>query len=575
MKKRIILISLLGLLILVGLVFFLKRKHFFSAKAIPIQDKIERRPSEPVLDNWHPDGNAKKKERVHYAVILNGANDLSLPPEQIAQVPTDQPLLLTIEMWGSRYYNQMNYLSLQQISQGKHDEKIKLFCQDVLEKHPRAYLRWNPEMELPGHHVPWLNDPAAYIAAFRHFATLVRTYVPQVQIVWGPAGYPGALEFWPGEEYVDWISISLNGQNELQAGSYPRADSIPVLLRRKLHRLRFVDKPVLILGSEEVSQRNYRTAWLKDHVQLVAEETAIYGRHLQADGDPTGKQGEKTPLQLGVYDPHLLLAQEEAIDVEHLFVDFENLANGRFQTAFEGVISRGHDAIVTVEPMERQEDLVDRNVLAHILAGQYDSVFQEIYGLIGNAGQRVYLRFAHEMEIPITRYPWQSQDPVLYIKAFRHFMQLQDDSITNILRVWGPAGDRGSLEWWPGEDVVDLISIAIYGLPDKNITDPNQQESFARIFERKYRRMRFVNKPIFITEFGVKGPEAYQSDWLADAAQVIKANPQIVSINYFNMVDSPEVWGDIDAPDWSINRRSFSRFVALLSSRRTQQGMVR
>ena len=567
MKKQIISLSLLGLLLLVGLLFFFKRKHFFSSKAVPIRDKIETRTVEPVLDIWHPDSPAEETEMVHFALILNGSPDWTLTVEQMAQIPRDRPLLLTVEMWGSLSYNPMNYLALQHISEGKHDEKIKALCQRVLTRYPQVYLRWNPEMELPGHHLPWLNDPAAYIAAFRHFAKVVRASVPQTQMVWGPAAYPGALEFWPGEEYVDWLSISLNSQNELKTSTYPREDSLPVLLRRKLHRLRFIHKPVLILGSEQVSQGVYQTDWLSDFHQLRATEKAIYGKHLPQGGDPKKELATSTPLQLGVYDPHLLLAKEEAISVEHLFVDFDNLADGRFQTAFEGVISRGHDVIVTVEPMEPQETLVDRNILAHILEGQYDSVFQEIYGIIGNAGQRVYLRFAHEMEIPITRYPWQSQDPVVYIKAFRHFMQLQDDSITNILRVWGPAGDRGSLEWWPGDDVVDLISVAIYGLPDKNITDPKLQESFAKIFERKYRRMRFVQKPLFITEFGVKGPEAYQSDWLAAAAQVIRENSQIVGINYFNMVDSPEVWGDIDAPDWSINRSSFRRFVDLLPDR--------
>ena len=105
-------------------------------------------------------------------------------------------------------------------------------------------------------------------------------------------------------------------------------------------------------------------------------------------------------------------------------------------------------------------------------------------------------------------------------------------------------------------DVVDFISIAIYGLPDKNITDPEKQESFNTIFKRKNWRMRFIDKPIFITEFGVKGPEDYQTEWLIKAAKVIGENPQIVGINYFNMTDTPKAWGEIKPPDWSITKKN-------------------
>jgi beta-mannanase len=114
---------------------------------------------------------------------------------------------------------------------------------------------------------------------------------------------------------------------------------------------------------------------------------------------------------------------------------------------------------------------------------------------------------------------------------------------------------------------VDFVSVAIYGLPDKNITDPKKQESFSTIFYRKYWRVRLLNKPIFITEFGVKGPEEYQTNWLEAAAVVIRENQQIVGINYFNMSDTPKAWGEIKPPDWSITKKSFYAFIDKLNEK--------
>jgi beta-mannanase len=133
------------------------------------------------------------------------------------------------------------------------------------------------------------------------------------------------------------------------------------------------------------------------------------------------------------------------------------------------------------------------------------------------------------------------------------------------MRVWGPAGDRGAMEWWPGEDVVDFVSIAIFALPGKNITDPKKQEPFRAIYERKFRRIHFAGKPVLVTEFGVKGPEDFKRQWLYGAAGVIEKHKEISGVSYFNLADNPEVWGDIPAPDWSITRATFEKFVEKLS----------
>jgi beta-mannanase len=268
---------------------------------------------------------------------------------------------------------------------------------------------------------------------------------------------------------------------------------------------------------------------------------------------------------IGVYDPDKKLTTLPVITAEHIFTDFTEVTDNSFEKKFNAVVKRNHDVIVTIEPFYRKFGITDSSVLSKTLNGQFDKEFNKIFNIISNVKQIVYLRWAHEMEIPIHRYGWQSQDPVKYINAYRYFMLFRKNKASNIKFVWGPAGDRGSIDYWPGEDVVDYISIAIYGLPDKNITDPNQQESFDQIFKRKSYRMRFLNKPIFITEFGVKGNHDFQSNWLKDAAKTINNNKQIFGICYFNSKDTPNAWGDIKAPDWAISKKSFMNFYNALN----------
>lgn len=453
--------------------------------------------------------------------------------------------------------------ALDMVADGEFDDALHSLCRIIPEK-KRIYLRWDPDMEVPVQRYSWqYQSPVDYIEAFRHVAEICRTAKPGLQIMWSPAGYPGTEEYWPGDDVADAIGISVNGQSELSATAFPADPDQQTALRRKLIRTRFMNKPVWVFASGSDSVNNMLQTDLKAAVKSIKEDSGFLFQKLIIN-QPMGRPAISLPL-LGAYDPRQALTGSKAMQVEHLFVDLGNIQTGGFARDFEAVVRRGHQVIMTVEPWRDGKVRRDSSVLRNTVLGVYDKEFKSLFTTISKTALPVYVRFAHEMEIPIHRYSWQSQDPVLYIKAFRHFMEL-GNGISNVKKVWGPAGDRGSMEWYPGGDVVDFISIAIYGLPDKNITDPTKQESFETIFNRKVWRMRFASKPIFITEFGVKGPEDYQAKWLEKAAAVLSGHKEVVGVCYFNLADNPEVWGDIPAPDWGISQSTFDRFVGALKA---------
>lgn len=475
----------------------------------------------------------------------------------LKKIDAERDWLLTIVTGGKG--------TLQKCIEGKYDDAFSSLCKALPRGRGTVYLRWNPEMEVPVERYAWqYQAPGDYINAFRHMAGVCRQGAPAARIVWGTAGYPGADEYWPGKDVVDVVGISVNGSSERTATAYPPDPDLDVALRRKLIRTRFADKPVMMLvaGGDSIAssvQKRLGPVW-----SVIKTESAIVFQPFSDLGElPVNAE----PPLVGVYDPKQLLTASPSVDVEHLFVDLVSIQNGEFEKEFEGVLTRGNRPVITVEPWRDGKVRTDSSVLLNTINNVYDGEFREVFRVAAKAQLPVYVRFAHEMEIPIHRYSWQSQDPVLYIKAYRHFMEL-GKQIKNVRMVWGPAGDRGSMEWYPGDDMVDFVSIAIYGLPDKNITDPEKQESFESIYNRKAWRMRLTSKPIFITEFGVKGPEAYQRKWMENAARVVARHKEIAGTCYFNLADNPKVWGDIPAPDWSISRATFDHFIHTFNANR-------
>lgn len=559
MKAKGVLLLIAGLVVVGVLVFYLIRFSPFSKSGRYPTDVLNAAFAEQPVGyiNRSDSLGVTNPHLQHISIQLYpGIADTTLAAA-LKNVASDKDLLLTVVAGQDG--------ALTMVKEGEFDGALHSLCRILPEK-IRIYLRWDPDMEVPVQRYSWqYQSPVDYIEAFRHVARLCKHAKPALQILWSPAGYPGTDEYWPGGDVVDAVGISVNGQSEMSATAYPKDADQRTALRRKLIRTRFMNKPVWVFATGGDSLINALQADLSAAVAEIRRDSGwLFQPYIIRR--PVGRSTNALPL-LGVYDPKQALTGSKAVQVEHLFVDFENIQTGGFARDFEAIVRRGHQVIVSMEPWRDGKVRKDSSVLRNTVLGVYDEEFKSLFNTISKTSLPVYVRFGHEMEIPIHRYAWQSQDPVLYIKAFRHFMEL-GKGIENVKKVWGPAGDRGSMEWYPGGDVVDFVSIAIYGLPDKNITDPTKQESFETIFSRKIWRMRFASKPIFITEFGVKGPEDYQSNWLEMAAGVLSAHQEVVGVCYFNLADNPEVWGNIPAPDWGISQSTFNRFVKALEEGR-------
>jgi beta-mannanase len=549
--KKILLIAGLVILIGTGAYGLYRLSNSMTIKIMLQSSGMEDRNFEPVLgvidgqnlqlpakSNWH-----------HLALVLNNDPEWKIEDNLLKDIPVNEPVLLTVEMWDSSV--------LSKFATGKYDENIRQLFSQILNSDHIIFLRWNPEMEVPAGVYAWESIPHLYIESFKRFSEIIKEISPTTKMVFGPAGYPGALESYPGAELVDAVSITLNSRSERDIPTYKEKD-LETQLYRKLHRLRFVDHPIFILGSRDAKPEIINSTFIENAVLRTAELV------IKLSFENRNELDEGTPLMIGVYDPKEVFVNEGAVSIEHIFISLHGILTGEFELSLKKILERKNDLIISVEPGMNNHEVGNEEVLEDIINGKYDEIITRFYKILAGIDRTLYLRIAHEMEIPVDRYAWQNKDPQTYIKAYRYFMKFPGSEMDNLKRIWGPAGDRGSLEYWPGADVVDYISISVYGLPDKNITDPEKQETFDQIVRRKSWRMRFVNKPYFITEFGVMGDEDFQTQWLEEAAMVLNNNPQIVGVNYFNNEDVPEAWGEIKPPQWSISKNTFHHFIEKL-----------
>ena len=148
---------------------------------------------------------------------------------------------------------------------GRFDDQIRSSCEEIASFPGEQWIRWGHEMEDTGDRYPWArNDPRGYVSAFRKFVDSCRTIAPRAHFIWSPKGERGLEAFYPGDEYVDMVGLSVWGLEKWDRNWYGRARGFAETFRDKYHRVEKFEKPVIIAELGVAGRQAYRRAWLSE-----------------------------------------------------------------------------------------------------------------------------------------------------------------------------------------------------------------------------------------------------------------------------------------------------------------------
>ena len=279
-----------------------------------------------------------------------------------------------------------------------------------------------------------------------------------------------------------------------------------------------------------------------------------------AAGGPESQGEQKSsdqtrPVELGVYDPESLFSYDSRLSIEHKFVPWQvDDAGDRVKAALRQASNQGRRLLLTLEPFTKAINWRDGadQLFGQVVAGAYDDQIHAICKEIGKSEAEVWVRWGHEMETPIERYPWAQNDPAAYVNAFRHVVQKCRSSASNALYVWSPKGERGLEAFCPGDEFVDLVGFSVYGMQAWETYYYGKPRSAIENIWEKYNRVSRYNKPIIVAELGVYGDNKYSKGWVENLQQKIEYLPLVKAVVYFNDKE-PHVWPQpYGAPDWRV-----------------------
>ncbi len=274
---------------------------------------------------------------------------------------------------------------------------------------------------------------------------------------------------------------------------------------------------------------------------------------------------DNATLQFGVYDPKDHADEIDGITYELVYIGWTSIEVNDLLLTLNEIISSGRLPFIICEPWSL--DFNNKDYLKDITKGGYDIYITTLIEVIQQIDETILIAWGHEMDQELAeRYSWSGKNPVDFIMAYRYVVDYIEKLVgTKVQWVWAPVGRSDCLKYYPGEFYVDAIGFPIYSFPQWDVSYYGKVRDFKTTMDEKYRLLSAMNKPIYITEFGVTGNSEQVNNWMHQTAAALPAYPQIEGLTFFMAEDAEGAWGDeVTTPNWLLPNKSIVELMDII-----------
>lgn len=175
----------------------------------------------------------------------------------------NRALLVTLEPWTwTRSERNTPEVLRKGIGDGTYDANMTAVCTVLATLKSPVTLRWAHEMENSAGQFIWSGwDPQEYVSAFRHLTSLCRSIAPGIRVMWSPAGEEGLEPYYPGDDFVDLIGISVFGLQAFDRFEAGRDRSFDDIIGPRYQRVAGFGKPVVVAELGASGDAGYVQSW--------------------------------------------------------------------------------------------------------------------------------------------------------------------------------------------------------------------------------------------------------------------------------------------------------------------------
>ena len=263
-------------------------------------------------------------------------------------------------------------------------------------------------------------------------------------------------------------------------------------------------------------------------------------------------------ITLGAYDPHGDFADAPGSKVEHLFLPWEDVDLSTLRLADEYAQTRGRTLLISVEPWSWSPDWrqTSQELLHSIKSGSRDANMAAVCSAAAALKSPIIIRWGQEMDETDNQFSWSHWRGVDYVEAYRRMVNVCKAHLKSAKYMWSPKGNEGLEAFYPGDDVVDLVGLSIFGLQQYDRDKTGRDQTFSERLAPGYARVVRYGKPIMVAELGYEGDDAYVQNWAESVTKRYPEFPALSAVIYFNDREVYPWPDDYGRPDWRVAKHT-------------------
>ncbi|WP_312367633.1 glycosyl hydrolase [Ensifer sp.] len=242
-----------------------------NAKAGQEQTLADKRPvihpGGPRFGAYDPHGDFGDQTDVATEHLFLPWEDVDLESLRMADayaLQRKRKLLVTIEPWSWSLDWKLSPTQLRdRMLRGEYDANMEAIADMLAEMKSPVIVRWGQEMEDTSGRFSWAGwAPKDYVQAYKHAMDIVRKRVPNVQLMWSPKGLPNLGEYYPGDDYVDLVGLSVFGLEPYDAIEYGGPHTFKQALKPGYDLVAKYHKPIWVAEMGWQGSTTYMQPWI-------------------------------------------------------------------------------------------------------------------------------------------------------------------------------------------------------------------------------------------------------------------------------------------------------------------------
>ncbi len=225
---------------------------------------------------YDPEGTFKDDAEVSIEHLFLPWEDVFLPSLHDADAyaqERNRVLLVTIEPWTWTVSERNRPETLiAGIQSGDYDHYMRSICEVLNKVQSPVTVRWAQEMEDKSGQFIWSNwQPEVYISSYKRMVDVCRSEAPKVDYMWSPLGFENLNLYYPGDDYVDIIGLSVFGLQRWETNTLGFEQSFKDIFEPRYNRVLGYGKPIMVAELGYSGNAAYIEEWENSIRQIYPE----------------------------------------------------------------------------------------------------------------------------------------------------------------------------------------------------------------------------------------------------------------------------------------------------------------